>query len=144
MDREGARECVESKMRHEDAGSSARLRGMLQGCDGRCRSDSTKFDEPRKFETAQDKMLEVKAQNIIENVIHEQTQDIEVKQPQPMSKLRKLSDTGMDCQGGGTRDAKRRKLDVSLKDGPTLSTHPEETFNILILTNSQTKTIQTR
>ena len=28
----------------------------------------------------------------------------------------------MDCQGGGTRDAKRRKLDVSLTDGPTLKT----------------------
>ena len=39
-----------------------------------------------------------------------------------MSKLRKLSDTGMDCQGGGTRDAKRRKLDVSLTDSPTLKT----------------------
>ena len=31
-----------------------------------------------------------------------------------MSKLRKLSDTGMVCQGGGTRYAKRRKMDVSL------------------------------
>ena len=39
-----------------------------------------------------------------------------------MSKLRKLSVTGMDCPLGGTRDAKRRKLDVSLTDGQTLKT----------------------
>ena len=45
-------------MRHEDAGSSARLRVMLQGCDGRGRSNSTKFDVPRMFENAQDEMLE--------------------------------------------------------------------------------------
>ena len=64
------------------------------------------------FETAQNEMLELKAKNVIEKVIHERPQDIKSEQPQPMSKLRKLSDSGMDCQGGGTRDAKRRKLDV--------------------------------
>ena len=74
------------------------------------------------METAQDKLLELKARKTNENVIHERPQDIEYEQPQPMSKLRKLSDTGMDCQGGGMRDAKRRKLDVSLTDGPTLKT----------------------
>ena len=55
--------------------------------DGRGRSDSTKFDVPRMFETAQDEMLEVKAKNIIEKVIHERPQDIESERPQPMSKL---------------------------------------------------------
>ena len=83
MDREGAREAVESKMRHKDTGFSARLRGMLQGCDGR----------DRKFETAQDE--------IIKNVIHKRTQDIEGERPKPMSKLRKLSDNGVVCQGVG-------------------------------------------
>ena len=73
-------------------------------------------------ETAQDTLLELKARKINENVIDERPHDKEYEQPQPMSKLRKLSDTGMDCQGGGTRDAKRRKLDVSLTDGPTLKT----------------------
>jgi hypothetical protein len=57
MDREEAREAVESKLRHEDAGSSARLIGMLQGSDRRGRSDSTECDVPRKFETAQDAAL---------------------------------------------------------------------------------------
>ena len=55
-------------------------------------------------------------------MIHERPQDMEHEQTQPISKLRKLSDTGMDCQGGGMRDAKRKKLDVSLTDGPTLKT----------------------
>ena len=32
MDREGAKEAAVSKLRHEDAGSSARLRVMLKGC----------------------------------------------------------------------------------------------------------------
>ena len=39
-----------------------------------------------------------------------------------MSKLRKPSDSGVVCQGGGARDAKRRKLDVLRTDGKTLKT----------------------
>ena len=121
-DREGAKEAAVSKMRHEDAGSSARLRVMIQRCAKKGMNDSEKLDGPRMKETAQDTLLELKARKINENVIDERPQDKEYEQPQPMSKLRKLSDTGMDCQGGGTRDAKRRKLDVSLTDGPTLKT----------------------
>ena len=90
-----------SKVKHEDAGSSARLRVMLQGCAKMGMNDSTKFDGPRIIETAQDKLLEVKAEKINVNVIHERPQDIKHEQPQPMSKLRKQSDTGMVCQGGG-------------------------------------------
>ena len=122
MDREGAKEAAVSKLRHEDAVSSARLRVMLQGCAKKGMNDSAKFDGPRMIETAQDKLLELKARRINDNVIHERPQDMEHEQTQPMSKLRKLSDTGMDCQGGGTRDAKRRKLDVFLPGGQTLRT----------------------
>jgi hypothetical protein len=85
-------------------------------------NDSAKFDGPKMIETAQDKLLELKARRINDNVIHERPQDMEHEQTQPMSKLRKLSDTGMDCQWDGTRDAKQRKLDVSITDGPTLKT----------------------
>ena len=67
MDREGAREALASKMRHEDAGSFARL----QGCAKMGMNVSTKFDGPRIIETAQDKLLEVKAEKINMNVIHE-------------------------------------------------------------------------
>jgi hypothetical protein len=35
MNREGAKEALESMRRHEDAGSSARLRVTIQGCDGK-------------------------------------------------------------------------------------------------------------
>ena len=70
--------------------------------------DSTKFDGRMIIETAQDKLLELKARKLNENVIYEWPQDIKYERPQPMSKLRKLSDMGMDCQGGGTRNAKRR------------------------------------
>ena len=55
-----------------------------------------------------------------ENVIHKQPQDIKYEWPQPMSKLKKLSDMVIDCQGGETRDAKWRNLDMSLTDGQTL------------------------
>ena len=47
-------------------------------------------------------MLELRARKTNRKVIHEQPQDIECERPQPMSKLRKLSDSGVDCQGGGT------------------------------------------
>ena len=50
----------------------------------------------------------------------ERPQDMEFDQPRPMSKLRRLSDLGMDRQGGG--EAKRRRMDVSLMDGPNLHT----------------------
>jgi hypothetical protein len=40
----------------------------------------------------------LKAKNIIEKLIHERPQDIKSERPQPISKLRKLSDSGMDCQ----------------------------------------------
>ena len=56
------------------------------------------------------------------NIKNERPQDIEYERPQPMSKLRKLSDSGVDCQGGGMRDAKPRKLDVFLTDSQTLKT----------------------
>ena len=53
---EGAREAVVSKMRHEDAGSSARLRVMLQGCANMGMNDSTKFDGPTVIESGQEKL----------------------------------------------------------------------------------------
>jgi hypothetical protein len=116
MDREGAREAVKSKRRYEDTGSSTRLRVILQGRDGRGRCASTQFDGPRMFETDPDKMLELKTRKTNRKVIHERAQDKECEWPQPMSKLRKLLDSGVDCQGGGTRDAKQRKFDVFLTD----------------------------
>ena len=102
---EGTREADAFRMRHEDAESAARLRKMLD------RMYSTEFDGPRLIETAQDKLLEVEARKINEKVMDERPQDMEFEQPRPMSKLRKLSDLGMDRQGGG--EAKRRRMDVS-------------------------------
>ena len=55
-------------------------------------------------------------------MIHERPQDTECEWPQPMSKIRKLSDGGVGCQGGGTWDAKRRKLNVFITDSQTLQT----------------------
>jgi hypothetical protein len=49
MDREGAKEAVVSKRKHEDGGTSTRLRVMLQGCDKRGRSESTQIDGPMRL-----------------------------------------------------------------------------------------------
>ena len=76
MDREGARDAVVSKMRHVDAGSSARLRVMLKECAKMGMNDSTKFYGPRIIGTAQDKLLQLKARKPNKNVIHEKSQDI--------------------------------------------------------------------
>ena len=46
MDREGAKEAVESRRRHENAGSSARLRMMLQGCEGKGMSAAHMMVDP--------------------------------------------------------------------------------------------------
>ena len=44
--------------------------------------------------------------------ICERPQDTHCERPQPMSRIRKLSDGGVCCQGGGTKELNRRKLDV--------------------------------
>ena len=73
------------------------LRVMLQGCT----NDSTKFNGPRIIETAQDKLLELKARKLNENVIPERPQDIKYERPQPMSKLRKCQIRGWTVKGVG-------------------------------------------
>jgi hypothetical protein len=55
---EGSQDALVSKMRHEDAESSARLRVMLNGCAKKDMNDIAKFDGSRMIENAQDKLLE--------------------------------------------------------------------------------------
>ena len=88
---------MESRRRHEDAGSSARLKMILQGCE---RSDSTQDDGPEVIQTPPEKMLDLKAVKE-SKVIHEWPKDTHCERPQPMSRIRKLSDNGLCCQLGG-------------------------------------------
>ena len=52
----------------------------------------------------------------IEEAISERFQDNNCELPQDLSRFRKLSDDSLICQGDGTRDTKRRKIDVFKND----------------------------
>ena len=64
------------------------------------------FDKRVKLKSGykQNCLTEEKAEKINVNVIHERPQDIKHERTQPMSKLRKLSDTGTVSQRGWGRE----------------------------------------